>query len=747
MVMMKKYILSFSILLLAGMNICAQITAKEAQAEKLYTSFSYVKAAKLYKQLADQNINPDYTIKRLADCYNKIGDYKNAESSYSKLYESGKADAEEIYAYSQALKSNGKYKESEQILDKFYYQNKSDTRGIEHTSKKGALDKILNDKPYFDIKNLDINSKMSDFSAAYNGDKVVFASNRGKNPSVVTEHTWNEQPFLDLYSANKDAQGNLSMPAKLNKRVNTKYHEGPAAYTTDGKYVYITRNNYFNSTYKKSSKGVNNLKLYRGKQVNGEWVFDDFPYNNDEYSVGHPSVSSDGKTLFFVSDMPGGMGGTDVYNVAVNDDGSYGEPKNLGKVINSEGNEMFPFIHENGTLFFSSNGHVGLGGLDVFAAQGKAGKYSKITNLAQPLNSGLDDFAFAIDKDMKQAYVSSNRDGGKGGDDIYLANMLRPLKQTYSIKGIAIDQFTKKPVEGAAVVLTDNSGTKIGETKTGPGGNYNFEVEPQQNYKLAGTKEKYFPGENPFNTNELGDEKTELVKDVDLIPDMGFSVYGIITGKKDKAPLQDVKVTVKELESGKEVLQTMTPAAGDFRKILDGAKLNDKIAYAINLEKAGYMTKSVPFAKTLTKPGEYKIHEEMDLGMDKIEVGLDLAKIIDIKPIFFDLGKFNIRKDAAIELDKIVKVMTENPTMVVELGSHTDCRSSIASNMKLSDARAKASAAYITSKGVGKDRLYGKGYGEEKLINGCACEGAVKSTCTEAEHQANRRTEFIIVKM
>jgi outer membrane protein OmpA-like peptidoglycan-associated protein/tetratricopeptide (TPR) repeat protein len=743
--MIKKIVISFS--LLFSLQMQAQITAKEAQAEKLYSSFSYVKAAKLFKQLSDQNINPDFTTKRLADCYNKIGDYKNAENAYYKLYESGKADAEEIYAYAQTLKSNGKYKEAEQVLDKFYFQNKSDTRGLEHTSKKGTLDKILNEKPYFDIKNLDVNTKMADFSTAYSGDKVVFASNRGRNSSIVTEHTWNEQPFLDLYEASKDAQGNLSMPKKLSKRVNTKYHEGPAAYSADGKYIYITRNNFFNSQYKKSSKGVNNLKLYRGKQVNNEWVFEDFPFNNDEYSVGHPSLSADGKILYFVSDMPGGVGGTDVYSIAIKEDGAYGEPKNLGKTINTEGNEMFPFIHENGTLFFSSNGHVGLGGLDVFAAQGKEGKYSKVTNLAQPLNSSMDDFAFAIDKDMKQGYVSSNRDGGKGDDDIYAVNMLRPLKQTYIVKGVALDAFTKKPVEGATVILADNSGNKIAETKTGPTGSYNFEVEPQTPYKLDGTKEKYYPGNNPFNTNELGDDKTELVKDLDLMPDMGFSLYGLITDKKDKAPLQDVKVTIKEIESGKEVLQAVTPSSGDFRKILEGAKLNDKIAYNINLEKNGYMTKSVPYAKTLLKQGEYKMHEEMDLGMDKIAVGLDLAKIIDIKPIYFDLGKYNIRKDAAIELDKIVKVMTENPSMVVELGSHTDCRSSIASNMKLSDARAKASAAYIIGKGIPKERIYGKGYGEEKLINGCACEGAVKSTCSEAEHQANRRTEFIIVKM
>jgi outer membrane protein OmpA-like peptidoglycan-associated protein/tetratricopeptide (TPR) repeat protein len=745
--MMKSSIISFGILFSLGINAFAQFTAKEAQAEKLYSSFSYVKAAQLFKELADQNINPDLTNKRLADCYYKTANYKQAEPVYFKLYESGKANAEEIYAYAQSLKSNGKYKESEQILDKFYNQNKLDTRGLEHTSKKGALDKILNEKPYFDIKNLDVNSKMSDFSTAYSGDKVVFASNRGKNPSLVTEHTWNEQPFLDLYSANKDGQGNLTMPVKLNKRMNTKYHEGPAFYSADGKYVYITRNNYFNKKYKKSSKGINNLKLFRGKQMNAEWVFEDFPFNNDEYSVGHPSLSADGKTLFFISDMPGGVGGTDVYSIAVNEDGTYGEPKNLGKTINTEGNEMFPFIHENGTLFFSSNGHVGLGGLDVFAAQGKGGKYTKVTNLATPLNSSMDDFAFAIDKDMKQGYVSSNRDGGKGDDDIYSVNMLRPLKQTYIVKGIALDQFTGKPVEGALVILNDNAGAKMAEAKTGPAGNYSFDVEPQLNYQLTGSKEKYFPGQNPFNTNELSDEKLELEKNVDLIPDLGFSLYGIISDKSTKAPLQDVKVSIKELETGKEVLQLMTPSAGDFRKVLTEAKLNDKITYAINLEKAGYMTKSVPFAKTLTKPGEYKIHEEMDLGMDKIAIGLDLAKIIDIKPIYFDLGKFNIRKDAATELDKIVKVMQENPSMVVELGSHTDCRSSIASNMKLSDARAKASASYITGKGITKDRIYGKGYGESKLINDCACEGPIKSTCSEAEHQSNRRTEFIIVKM
>ena len=260
-------------------------------------------------------------------------------------------------------------------------------------------------------------------------------------------------------------------------------------------------------------------------------------------------------------------------------------------------------------------------------------------------------------------------------------------------------------------------------------------------------KEKYLDGKNPFNTNELNENKPELIKDLVLEKDPGLSLFVLITEKTTKAPLEGVKVTILDNISNQGFGDYNTPNTGDWRKPITDKKMGDNVSYQIKLEKAGYLAKVVTFNTTVTKPGPLNVHESLDLSMDKIEVGTDLGKILKINPIYFDLNKFNIRPDAAIELDKIVKVMNENPTMVIELGSHTDCRASATYNANLSDKRAKASAEYIKKHITNPERIYGKGYGESMLVNGCACEGAVKSTCSEEEHQLNRRTEFKIIKM
>jgi len=224
-------------------------------------------------------------------------------------------------------------------------------------------------------------------------------------------------------------------------------------------------------------------------------------------------------------------------------------------------------------------------------------------------------------------------------------------------------------------------------------------------------------------------------------------MYFLVTDAKNKNPLDYVSVKIVDLTTNNAYADFKTPTTGDFYKALEDVKLGDKLAFKIELERKGYLSKTVTYNKTINKSGQINIHEEIDLTLNKLEIGGDLAKMIDIKPIYFDLGKYNIRPDAAIELEKIVKVMNEYPTMYIELGSHTDCRSSYESNMKLSDNRAKSSAEYIKQKISNPERISGKGYGETKLLNGCACEGTVKSKCTEAEHQANRRTEFIILKI
>lgn len=744
---MKKttlFILAFTFLVTL---VSAQGTAMK-RANKYYDRFAYSRAASIYEKVAAKSGTEEQTMRRLGDCYVKIGQWGKAEQWYAKIINGTNVDAELCYNYAQALRGNGKYAESLVWMEKFSVMQSADSRGKEYATSKNFIEAIEKEKPYFDIRNLDINSNEADFGTSFNNGKIVFSSARHESSGVKTFHTWNGRPFLDMYVADRDAtNGNLNNASTINKKMNTKYHEGPACFSADGNTMYFTRNNYFQKKFGKDAKGVNNLKLFRAIKKDGAWSEENLAINSDNYSTGHPALSADGKWLYFVSDMPGGKGGTDIYRMEIGGDGSLGVPQNLGDVINTEGNEMFPFVDADGNLFFASNGHVGLGGLDVFyAASDKKGGYSKIINAGKPVNTQWDDFALVLDAEGKNGYISSNREGGKGDDDIYAVTMLRPMKPSFIIKGIAKDKNGGTPLPGAVVTLNDKEGKPVGSVTAGPNGEYSFEVDPAKEYALAGTKEKYFDGKNPFNTNELG-EKTEMIRDLELEKDPGLSLVGLVTDKQTKAALEGVKVTVVDNMSGQQFLDLSTPAGGDFKKGITGKKIGDRLSYQIKLDKEGYLGKTVVFNAEITKEGEIKVHEALDLTLDKIQVGADLAKIIDIKPIYFDLGKYNIRKDAAIELDKIVKVMTENPGMVIELGSHTDCRSSIASNEKLSDNRAKSSAAYIVSKGIDKTRIYGKGYGESKLINGCACEGAVKSTCSEAEHQANRRTEFIIVKM
>ena len=740
--------LFFSFLIIAGFTLTAfSQSVKLKKADKLYDLLAYKSAADTYEELVAKNQATDHVYKRMADCYNKIGYYEKAEKSYKVLYDQNKLDPEETYAYSQILKANGKDSLAELVLDKFNNIKSTDSRAKEFISKKTEFYKIKNSPPFFTVRAIQGNSVEADFSATYYKNKVVFVSNRVHSLQNVRLHSLNDKPFLDLFIANNDSFQNFTQIQKFDASINSKFHEGPSCFTKDGNTIYFTRNNYFKGKYRKSKSGINMLELFKSTNKNGKWVTEKLSIDNDEYSVGHPTLSADEKTLYFASDMPGGKGGTDIWKCTINADGSLGTPENLGDIVNTEGNELFPFMSNDGTLFFSSNGHLGFGELDVFAALiEKDNTFNKVMNLGVQVNSGKDDFGFILDKDNKFGYLSSNRDGGLGDDDIYAISAIRPLKQNYIVKGIAYEKGTNQPLINTKIEFKDKSGNIISTITTDATGKYQFEVEQSKEYAIEGSKETYFNGSNAFNTNEMGD-KNELVKDVYLEKDPGFSLYALITDAKSKNPLENVKVKIIDLITNTPFAEFTTPGTGDFNKALQNIKLGDKLSFSIQLERKGYLNKSVTFNKTINQRGQVKIHEEMDLTMNKLEVGADLAKMIDIKPIYFDLGKYNIRPDAAVELEKIVKVMNEYPTMFIELGSHTDCRSSYESNMKLSDNRAKSSAEYIKQKITNPERISGKGYGETKLINGCACEGAVKSKCTEAEHQANRRTEFIILKI
>ena len=710
---------------------------KASKAEKEYKKFSYSKAIEKYEKTDTKTTE----VKRqLAESYYISGNTEKAEEYYMQVVNSPDVKPEDFYRYSSILRVNGKYDRSDMWIKLYADSRKTDSRVTEWLANPGASEKLTKDEGRYQLKNLDVNSAQQDFGTSYCGNKLTFASSREDIKPAKMKWNGNGLSFLDIYVGDIVDSGQLVSVSSFNKKVNKKYHEGPAAFSEDGKTMIFTRNNYD----AKASDGTTNLQLYYAELVDGEWKNEEsLPFNNKDYSFGHPSLSPDGKILYFASNMEGGFGGTDIYKSVKKDLGVWTQPENLGNKINTEGNEMFPFYHPNGVLFFASDGHVGLGGLDVFVSQIKSEGYGKAVNIGYPANTSKDDFAFVLNKEMKSGYLSSNRVGGKGNDDIYAFNLLKPFVFGKIIRGIAKDK-EDKALQASVVVLRDENGKEVEKITTGNDGAYSFSVDADKNFKLTGNKDKYFEGANKANT--FGKEDV-VTADVVLEKDPGLSLYGLISDAKTKEPLEGVNVLLIDNMTGKEVINQATPASGDFRRPLTDKKIKDRLSYQIKLSKAGYLSKAVVFNTEIVKEGEIKVHEALNVTLEKIEVGADLAKLIDIKPIYFDLSKYNIRKDAAIELDKIVKVMNENPSMEVELGSHTDCRSSAASNMALSDKRAKASAEYVKMKITKPERIYGKGYGESHLINKCECEGAVKIPCTEQEHQANRRTEFKITKM
>lgn len=722
-----------------SMALFAQ-SGKLKKADNYFDRLSYAYAAELYEDLIGSEVDSPALKSKLALSYLKMDNYTKAVDYYSKMIESSEAKPEDYYNYAAALKQVGNYPESDKWMNKYSQTATADLRSQLFLANTGYKSKIEKNQPFFSLNNLDLNTAAADFGGYYNPsqDNMYFITARKKRAFVKNEWAWDANRFLDVYKVTVDQQ-QLGKPKRVST-INTKFHEGPLAFTPDGKTVYFTRNNIASGNKRRDGQKIQNLKLYSATvDEHGKWVNEqEFPYNSKDFSVGHPTISKDGKTIYFVSDKPGGHGGADIYKAAILPDGTFGEMTNLGKEINTEGQEMFPFIDGEGKLFFSTDGHPGLGGLDVFVALPEGTEFGKIHNLGLPVNGQFDDFAFSLSNDLKTGFLSSNRDGGKGGDDIYAVQLIRPFVFGITIKGTAKDKKGEL-VPFAKIDLKDDKGTIIETVTADENGAYSFEAEYEKNYGLAGTKTDYFDGKNTANT--FTNEQV-VIADVILEKDPGLSLYALITDKKTGLPLEGVQVYLVDNMTDKSK-KIVTPVSGDFREALFGKKLNDRGSYNLVLQKEGYFSKTVTYNTLFEKPGQYDIHAILDLGLDP-EVK-DLSEMIQINPINFDLNKYVIRPDAAKELDKIVEVMNKYPNMVVELGSHTDCRASKAYNMSLSDKRAKASAEYIKKKITNPERIYGKGYGESRLLNDCACEGNVKSDCPEEEHEKNRRTEFKVI--
>jgi outer membrane protein OmpA-like peptidoglycan-associated protein len=732
---MKK--LSIAFLLISSL-LHAQ-SFKEKIADKKFDNLEYSTASEMYEELSQSKHPKLKYYVRAGECNMNAGDYRKAQMYYDKAYSSSGMSDRDLYNYYQVLKYNSDYAKANEVFSKI---NDNSYKMIRDnmTKKKLNIDELKKDSGNYTIKPLSINSDENDFGPYIVNNEMYFLSSRRNTWAKGQRYGWDNSYYLDVYKAYIDGD-NVKNPEHVDEGMKTALHEGPLCFTKDGNTQFITRNNIAHHKAKKGADNKVNLKIFIRKKEGEKWGdWTEFQYNSDDYSCGHPAVSSDGKKLYFVSDMPGTYGLTDVWSTELQN-GQWSKPENLGPAVNSEGREMFPYLFEDEVLFYSSDGKIGLGGLDIFYTIPGGDGFFDAQNLGYPLNSHLDDFGFYA-KTNSSGYFSSNR--GNGKDDIYSFVSKRPIISS-ALNLIVKDKESKEPLANADVNVVDDDGKPVGQFKTDDKGELKISVLPGKSYKLKTSKDGYKEVVNVVKDDEiarLGNNKKEIPLDKKII-----GILAVIADAENLAPIENVTVTITNPYDKKDVLKFVTNKDGDFRHIYKDKKVGDDLSMIVKMEKEGYVTKTQGIDITIKKEGYVLLHEYLNTKMYKIKVGADLGKMIDIKPIYFDLGKFNVRPDAAIELNKVVQLMKENPNMTIELGSHTDCRGSAASNLSLSDKRAKASAAYIVSKGIDKSRIYGKGYGESKLINDCKCEGKVKSSCPEAAHAENRRTEFKIVKI
>jgi len=440
---MRKIYVTLSFVMVSGMLSAQNQYTKTA--DKLFNRYEYVDAAKEYLKLAEGSKADNYVYKQLAESYYNVFNTKEAVKWYAKVVEQ-KQDAETYYKYAQMLKAEGNFKEADKQMQQFAQLAPNDQRAKAFKSNPNYLPELRGQAKLYNIVKSDVSSDKTDFGAVLTNDNnVYFASARNTSKR---NSNFNEEPYLDIYRATYNANGTISDAVAVDN-LNTKWHDGPVSITSDGNTMYYGSESFnekeFTKDKEKNAK-FGKIYLYKATKEGDTWSnVKPLPFNNRGYDVRNPSISKDGKTLYFSSNMPGGFGGEDIWKVSVNGD-EYGTPENLGAKVNTEANESFPYITDDNILFFSSNGKQGFGGLDVFRMD--LNKGSDAMNVGEPVNTSKDDFAFTYNASKKVGFFSSNRDGN---DDIFKADPVCNFRAIIVVK----DAKTGKVIEDASVFVTD----------------------------------------------------------------------------------------------------------------------------------------------------------------------------------------------------------------------------------------------------------------------------------------------------
>ncbi|MES2419480.1 MAG: OmpA family protein [Bacteroidota bacterium] len=643
----KRYII---VLLIAFVSMAKPAGAQEqpglrGRAKQLYNQYRYFQAAELYQKLADSKKPFLEDLELLADCYLKLKDYELAENWFSRVVVLPKSKPDNLVAYGEVLKSNLKYEEAKKVFQQYIAVTGNANRVAVAIAGCDSSLTWLASPSLYQLKNQEnINTPLSEFSV-FPYQQKVFYTGEPRPDSLTNIYGRTGNPYLHIYSADKEADYTLVNPAIDSSTYNNgAYHIGPLSTNKAGNILYVTRTTSGKTLelteINKMKYTTNNLELYVFKKDGQKWKEMPFAYNNvEKYAVGHATLSGDEQVLYFVSNRPGGFGGTDIWYCELQIDGTWGEPQNAGPNVNTPNDEMFPYISADGSLYFSSNGWPGMGGLDVFKLNGSKKNWSKAINLRYPLNSSADDFGFVLianTEGRETGYISSNRKGGKGQDDIYAFNYQKP-KLILAVTGAVTNKKTGIPISNTSISLM-SAGQLVEAKQNSTSGTFIFELDKEKDYTLTAQKEKF--SKDIVSISTRGMEKSDTLN--------------------------------------------------------------------VNL---------------------------------KLESLFEIGKIFTLENIKYDFDKDNIRSDAAKILDELVTIMRDNPSLEIELGSHTDSRGADKYNLNLSQRRAESVVNYLVNKGIARTRMIAKGYGETQLLNNCD-DGV---PCTDAQHQENRRTVFKVL--
>jgi outer membrane protein OmpA-like peptidoglycan-associated protein/tetratricopeptide (TPR) repeat protein len=724
---MKKFLLLYTLCITLSGSLIAQSTNISTafhnnikKADIYFNHFAYRNALNLYLHALEGDPKNVYVRDRIADCYFKLHDPVNAEVYYESIINEPAIHPTAIFEYAEVLSMNGKYRDSKHWFEQYLKKHPDSETTKDKIAFLNDIDYYAKDSLRFVVTGVDFNTEHSEYGVHYFHDGLVFASSRDVDyffkhkPFDAVDY---EESLLNMYYVPGKAHGEHGEVEHLHREhIKTVLHEGPMAFFKNDTRAAYTRTNIRNGRPVYDKEGRAHLQIYFAdvNTLSSMSNITPFKYNNDNYSVAHPSLSPDGSIMFFSSTAPGGYGRSDIYYTTF-DNGNWSDPVNAGNEINTEGDESFPFLANDSTLYFSSDGHGSLGGLDILVSYKRKGKWSRPLNFGGPLNSRFDDFSMVCNESGRYGYFASNRPGGLGLDDIYYF-----IATYYFLTGkvIAYDK-TGNPLDGVNIYAFDEkTGQVIDSATTDINGRFHLNLPFDKDYKIVIKKDGYDEAANvPFNTHgrPMGLDSLNVA-----LWKRELFAKGKIYSNETQQPLPGATVMIFN-ETDKTEESVNLHDLSEYSILLRPDK-----KYRLQFGKPGYLTKNL----NINTDGIFKGELLNDIVLEE--------EFVNKAVIHFAYNKSTIT-DVSIDLMKpIVATLKKVPSATLNIGAHADSRGGFPYNQRLSEERARNTVKYFVSQGIARKRIEWKGFGEKLLLNQCS-DGVV---CSEEEHSINRRAEI-----